>query len=323
MEEKSLSTELRSMAAQFKAALPPHVPVERFVRVVLTAVNGSPELAQADRRSLFEAAMKAAQDGLLPDGRDAAFVVFNTRGGAGKEAIRKVQYMPMIWGIVKKVRNSGELLSIAANVVYSGDVFDYTLGDNEKIEHKPALTNRGKPVCAYAIAKTKDGAVYREVMTEAEIDAVRGVSRAGDAGPWGGPFRLEMWRKTVLRRLAKRLPMSTDLETIVERDDDMYDFSQRAEPVQYDEPRAVGEQKPVEADAKKETGKAQAAKATGAGIDKRAAALAWIEQANEVTLTAAELSKRVKGLNEADTLECCKAFNARKSAGGENDQQGK
>lgn len=318
-EEKSLSTELRSMSAQFKAALPPHVPVERFVRVVLTAVNGSPELAQADRRSLFEAAMKAAQDGLLPDGRDAAFVVFNTRGGSGKEAIRKVQYLPMIWGIVKKVRNSGELLSIAANVVYSGDTFDYTLGDNERIEHKPALVNRGKPICAYAIARTKDGAVYREVMTEAEIDAVRGVSRAGDAGPWGGPFRLEMWRKTVLRRLAKRLPMSTDLETVIERDDDMYDLG-RAEPVQYDEPRAVVENPPG-GDAKEKKGKAARAETK---IDKRAEALKWIAQANEAELTPAELDKRIRGLNEAETLECCRAFNARKSAGETgNEQQGK
>ena len=214
------------MAPEIGSALPPHIPVERFMRVVLTAVNGNPDLLGADRRSLFEASMKAAQDGLLPDGRDGALVVYNTKVKEdGKDRwIKKVQWMPMIGGILKKVRNSGELLSISAHVAYENDEFTYVLGDEEKIEHKPAVGDRGLPVLVYAIAKTKDGGIYREVMTIADIEKVRNVSRAKDSGPWKDWWD-EMSRKTVLRRLAKRLPMSTDLDDLIRRDDDLYDFS--------------------------------------------------------------------------------------------------
>ena len=191
------------------------------MRVVLTAVNGNPDLIRADRRSLFESAMKAAQDGLLPDGRDGAFVMFG----------QKVTWMPMISGILKKVRNSGDLLSIAAHVAYDKDEFTYLLGDDEKIEHKPSLSDRGKPMLVYAIAKTKDGGIYREIMTVETVEKVRAVSKAAKSGPWVSWWD-EMARKTVLRRLAKRLPMSSDLDDLIRRDDDLYEFGQ-------DQPKAV------------------------------------------------------------------------------------
>ena len=213
--------QFEKMQGEIASALPPHIPVERFMRVVLTAVNGNPDLIRADRRSLFESAMKAAQDGLLPDGRDGAFVMFG----------QKVTWMPMISGILKKVRNSGDLLSIAAHVAYDKDEFTYLLGDDEKIEHKPSLSDRGKPMLVYAIAKTKDGGIYREIMTVEAVEKVRAVSKAAKSGPWVSWWD-EMARKTVLRRLAKRLPMSSDLDDLIRRDDDLYEFGQ-------DQPKAV------------------------------------------------------------------------------------
>ena len=226
-KELTIAQEVAKMQAQFQAALPAHVPAEKFVRVVMTAINGNPDLQNADRRSLLEAAMKAAQDGLIPDGRESAFVVFNTNAGTKQQPrwIKKVQYMPMVWGIAKKIRNSGELESLTANVVYEHDSFEYRLGDDEQILHSPKmLGSRGKPIGAYAIIKTKAGGIYREVMNEEEINAVRDISKAKDSGPWSGPFFTEMWRKTVLRRLAKRVPMSTDNEALMQRDDELYDL---------------------------------------------------------------------------------------------------
>jgi recombination protein RecT len=138
------------------------------------------------------------------------------RGKAGPQ----VQYMPMIGGLLKKLRNSGELASISAHVVYANDEFRYELGDNENIVHRPCLTgNRGEAIAAYAIAKTKDNAIYREVMSVEEIEQVRSVSRAKDAGPWSTWWG-EMARKTVTRRLCKRLPSSADLDAMIEHDNE-------------------------------------------------------------------------------------------------------
>lgn len=211
--------DVRRMRNQFALALPEHVTPERYVRVVVTAIQSNPTLQKADRESLLGAALKCAQDGLLPDGREAALVVYGT----------KVAYLPMIAGVLAKVRRSGELLTIAAHVVHEKDAFTYVLGDQESIEHRPLLDGpRGKPIAAYAIAKTKDGGIYREVMSIEEIERVRQVSKAKNDGPWVGWWG-EMARKTVLRRLAKRLPMSTDLLQVFQRDDDHYDLRQVGE----------------------------------------------------------------------------------------------
>lgn len=211
---------LTRMQPEFAAALPPQIPVEKFVRTTLTAVQMNPELLGADRRSLLGAAMKAAQDGLLLDGREAAPVIFRTKEGP------KVQYMPMVGGILKKIRNSGELASIGAHVVYDKDLFKYTLGDDEKIEHTPSLdSDRGKPIAVYAIAKTKDGAIYREVMSVADVEKVRAASRASSSGPWVQWWD-EMARKTVIRRIAKRLPSSADLDQVLANDNEASGFVQ-------------------------------------------------------------------------------------------------
>lgn len=209
-------SDVRKMEKQFALALPEHVSPEKFVRVVITAIQSNPDLKNADRLSVLGAALKCAQDGLLPDGKEAALVTYGN----------KAQYLPMIAGVLTKVRRSGELRTINAHVVYEKDTFTYTLGDEEKIEHQPYLEGaRGKPIAAYAIAKTKDGGIYREVMSIDQIEKVRNVSRAKSNGPWVQWWD-EMARKTVLRRLSKRLPMSTDLQQVFQRDDDHYDLTQ-------------------------------------------------------------------------------------------------
>lgn len=201
---------LHAMAPEFRAALPAHVSVEKFTRVAQTAIQNQPDLAGVDRKSLFGAIVRLAQDGLLPDGREAAIVKF------GNQA----QAMPMIAGILKKVRQSGEVSYISAHVVYANDRFKWTLGFDENVEHEPAPLDQepGEPVAAYAVAVLKDGSKLLEVMRKSDIEKVRAVSRSGNNGPWKSWWS-EMARKTVMRRLSKRLPMSTDLDDAFDRDE--------------------------------------------------------------------------------------------------------
>ena len=216
------------MEGQFKAALPAHIPVERFMRVVMTAVGGNPDLLAADRASLLEAALKAAQDGLIPDGRDGAMVVYNVkvkgREGERDQWIKKVQWMPMIAGVMKKVRNSGELSSIESHLVHLNDKFSYRIGIDDAPIHEPDwFGDRGDIIGVYAVAKLKDGSKVSEIMSIKQVEEVRAASRAANSGPWVTWWG-EMARKTVLRRLSKRLPMSTDLDDLIRRDDALYDF---------------------------------------------------------------------------------------------------
>lgn len=235
-------------------ALPAHMPLSRFKRVVLTAVSLSPDLLNAERRSLFTACAKCAADGLVPDNREAALVVFNTKTKDGGWE-KRVQYLPMIQGILKRARNTGELSSVSAQVVYENDDFDYVLGDEEQMTHKPPKLgmDRGKPIGAYAVAKLKDGTIQREIMGFAEIEKARAVSRAKDApsGPWV-QWWSEQARKTVARRLFKWLPNSADLGNLfgddeggdmpalpmIQAPDAAPQIEGRAEPAVEDAPRA-------------------------------------------------------------------------------------
>jgi len=209
---QEVRTSIEKMAPQFKAALPSHVSVERFVRVTLTAIQTSPALLEADRRSLYAAATRAAQTGLLPDGREGAIVTF--KGQA--------QWMPMVAGIMKLVRNSGEISTWSVQAVYENDTFDFELGDNERIVHKPALRNRGPIIGAYSIVTMKDGERSREFMSAEETSTRSATrSRSGGSGPWVTDYA-EMAKKTVVRRHAKRLPMSTDLDGVLHEDDELF-----------------------------------------------------------------------------------------------------
>lgn len=200
-----IAQQLEKMKPQIGAVLPSHIKVDQFNRVVMTAINLNPQLAAADRRSLFNSCNRCASDGLLPDGREAALVTFGNQ----------VQYMPMVFGIIKKLRNSGEIASITARIVYDGELmqnrFSFVIDDGvERLKHEPMLTGeRGKPALVYATAKFKDGTVQNEVMTVADVEKVRNVSRAKSSGPWTQWWD-EMARKTVIRRLSKYLPLSAE-----------------------------------------------------------------------------------------------------------------
>lgn len=215
---ESVKNSLTQYAPEFAKALPSHIPVDKFIRVVQTAVAATPKLLEADRRSLFSACAKAASDGLYPDGREAALVSYGAT----------VQYMPMIYGILKKIRNSGELHSITAQIVHKNDVFKFWVDtDGEHLNHEPMMFgDRGEIIGVYALAKCKDG-IYFEVMTAEQIEQVKSVSRSKGQGPWK-EWPEEMAKKTVLRRLSKRLPMSTDIDQLVRSEDEpMSDYLQQ------------------------------------------------------------------------------------------------
>lgn len=220
--------DLQKMEPQFANALPAHIPAERFVRVLMTAIQNNPKLLTCRRQSLFNAAMRCAQDGLLPDGREATIVPFGDTDDDGKKQSDTASYMPMIAGIRKKARNSGELSDWYAEIVHEGDEFEFVLGDQPRLYHKPSLTGgrTRKIVAAYSIAVFKDGTISREIMTIGEIEDVRQRYSRSKRGPWSDPVAYpEMCRKTVARLHSKQLPMSSDLDDLLRRDSELYDMT--------------------------------------------------------------------------------------------------
>lgn len=229
--------ELLPLKVEFGTMLPAHITADKFLEVIVTAVERDPALMLADRASLLIAAKEAANDGLLPDKKEGAFVVFNTKkkvpGRQGSNpnikpvdvevTVPSVKWMPMIYGIRKKMFQTDKVVDIQVELVHEHDFYQREAGDDATIIHRPLdFGDRGKVKGGYAIIKTKDGGVYREVMSLEQILAVAKIAKTDTV--WNGPFREEMMRKTILRRLAKQVPLSAEVERVVSRDDSMYDL---------------------------------------------------------------------------------------------------
>lgn len=209
-------------------SLPPHMTAERFGRVVLTALQRTPKLLACTKQSLFNACMLAAQDGLLPDGREGAIVPY--ADGKADQA----QWMPMIEGLRKKARNSGEISNWEVHIVRARDQFEVVLGDSPRIDHKPyfGAEDPGEIIGAYSIAWLKDGTISRDVMTIRDIQKIKNISKAAK-GPWSNPtFFPEMCKKTVARRHYKQLPHAAELDEFIKRLDEREGFADDADRIE-------------------------------------------------------------------------------------------
>ena len=80
---------------------------------------------------------------------------------------------------------------------------------------------------AYAIFRKGADVLHREVMDEKEIAAVRAISKQPNGLMWS-KFTGEAWKKTVLRRGIKSVPVGDALRTVLERDDDTFDLTDHA-----------------------------------------------------------------------------------------------
>lgn len=204
-----------------KALLPTHVTIESFARTAAVAIAKDNDLANADRTSVIMALTRCATDGLIPDGREAALVTYNTKvkgtNGRSDTWIKKAQYMPMVDGVLKRARQSNQIDVIAGKAVFEGDTFDYWMDENgEHINYKPKLVGRGTFVLSFAFAKMKTGELIVEVMTKEDVERVRAASKGSDSGPWKDWYD-RMAVKSVLHRLARRLPNASELIEMLEQ----------------------------------------------------------------------------------------------------------
>ena len=203
---------LEKMADKFTEALPRQMDVNKFISVAKLTLNKNPKLLQADKTSLMQTFMKAAQDGLYLDGKEAAAVQYGNQ----------VNYLPMVEGVIKLLHNSGLIKTISAEVVYENDMFDYELGTAPKITHKPLLVgDRGNRICVYSYVLTANEGEYIEIMNMTEVEQCKQVAKGSSSphSPWVKWFD-QMAKKTVIHRIAKRLPKNDAISSVLTIDDE-------------------------------------------------------------------------------------------------------
>ena len=140
------------------------------------------------------------------------------------------------------------------------DEFEYELGLEPKLVHKPALKNRGNLLLVYALWKAKNGGFGFEVMSKEDIDIhARKYSQSFSSSysPWKTNYE-EMAKKTVIKKCLKYAPVKSDFVMQISNDEtvkselsvDMSEIANEQEPVidaEYNE--VVAEQETAAAEA--------------------------------------------------------------------------
>ncbi|MBM6731818.1 recombinase RecT [Megasphaera stantonii] len=206
--KKHMMDLIKSMKPQIEAALPSVLTGERFTRMVLSAMSTTPKLIECTPNSFLGAMMQAAQLGVEPNTPlgQAYLIPYKNKG------TMECQFQLGYKGLIDLAYRSGQVKDIQAHEVYENDEFEYELGLEAKLRHKPAMKDRGAVVAYYAVFHTKDGGYGFEVMS---VDDIRNHAKKysqsfnSSYSPWSRNFD-EMAKKTVLKKCLKYAPLKTE-----------------------------------------------------------------------------------------------------------------
>jgi recombination protein RecT len=206
---------IKDSATEFAKRLPPGMDATRWMMQLATAVQKNPELLACEPRSLLLAAYEAAELGvsLSPTLQLGFLIPYKGR----------VQFQISWRGLVQKAFESGCVKTVYAEVVYATDIFTRQFAPKRNLIHAPQEGDRGEPIGAYALVEFTNGLIDWEYCDKALIERHRKHSKQPDSLMWTH-FREEAWRKTAIRILAKRLPLTNPgmeaLAEAVEQDSD-------------------------------------------------------------------------------------------------------
>lgn len=227
VEQSPVVMQLDASSQALVDLLPDAAAAARFRRVVIQALVKNPELLECTPESVVVSVFEAAAQGLEPTGAagGAHLVPFNVNVGTKQNPRweKRAQLIPDYRGVIRLVtKEPSEVSALEARVVKEGDDFEYALGTDAFVRHVPKL-DPGRSDRAtthvYAIARLKSGASIPDVMDRAEIERIQKRGRQRDFSPWATDWD-EMAKKTMIKRIAKNLPVRPEVRTILMREDE-------------------------------------------------------------------------------------------------------
>lgn len=207
-KNKRIADLIRMLEPEIKKALPAVITPERFTRMALSALNTTPKLMECSQMSFLAALMSAAQLGLEPNTSlgQAYLIPYMNKGKL------ECQFQIGFKGMIDLVYRNAQVQTIQAQCVYENDYFEYELGLNSKLIHRPAIKDRGQLTLVYALFKLSNGGFGFEVMSKEDIDVhalkySKGYSTS--YSPWKTNYE-EMAKKTVVKKVLKYAPLKTE-----------------------------------------------------------------------------------------------------------------
>ena len=162
----SIADMIKAMKPEIEKALPKVITPERFTRMALSALNTTPKLQECSQMSFLGALMNAAQLGLEPNTPLGQAYLIPYKNHGKLECQFQIGYK----GLIDMVYRNDNIQTVQAQCVYEKDVFEYELGLEPKLVHKPAIKDRGELILVYALWKAKNGGYGFEVMSKEDID---------------------------------------------------------------------------------------------------------------------------------------------------------
>lgn len=208
---------IKAMQPEIKKALPSVITPERFTRMALNAISNTPKLQECTPMSFLAALMNAAQLGLEPNTPlgQAYLIPYKNKG------VLECQFQIGYKGMVDLVYRNEQVQTIQSQIVYENDEFDYELGLNAKLSHRPALQDRGEMRLVYALFKLQNGGFGFEVMSREDVilHAERYSQGYNSSySPWKSNFN-DMAKKTAIKRVLKFAPMKTEFARAIATDE--------------------------------------------------------------------------------------------------------
>lgn len=217
--QPSVAAFIKQLTPEIQRALPRGMDATRMARLALTVVrqseiaakkSGKPaqSLANCDPQSFAGALLTASALGLEPGVNGEAYLI-PYRG----ECTLVIGYQ----GMAKLFWQHPLAQHLDAQAVRRRDSFDFALGLDPYLVHKPARGDRGDVTDFYAVAALTTGARHFVVLTVDEVRELR-KGRVGSQGDIPDPMHW-MERKTALRQLVKLLPKSATLAVAMSMDE--------------------------------------------------------------------------------------------------------
>jgi len=203
--------------------LPKWIKKDVLIAAFWNALFKNPQLQQCTPESLLNALLKCAEWGLLPGGDNVYLIPRrnNRKQGHPIECNAQIGYQGLI-ELIYRVTGA----EVEAHVVYENDKFDYQLGTNAYVHHKPAPKNPGKPYLAYAVWRKDDRESFDIIRME-EIEKRRKMSlayqKAEKFGTKDSPWHLwpeAMMRKSAILKMLKMKPKTPELELAISEEEE-------------------------------------------------------------------------------------------------------
>ncbi len=219
---------------------------EAFVRAVLSEIGKTPQLMNADPKTLLGGVMLAAQL-RLEIGSGLGEFYLTPRKDHGRDIC-----LPIIGyqGLVKLVLRSEFVMNVQSFLVRDGDEFTYGANSDRGMfyDWTPRDFEESRDwIGVVATARMRSGGTTWVYLTRDQVIARR--PSYWKSTPWQS-HEDEMAKKTAVRALAKYLPKSTDLGRALEADEQKVQHVKGLDEVQVtrleDEPVVVVEVDPLE-----------------------------------------------------------------------------